>query len=34
MSSDQQIEEAIATLEKATQMLKDLGLIGDEDTDE
>jgi hypothetical protein len=34
MSNEQQIDEAIASLEKATQMLKDLGLIRDEDTDE
>lgn len=31
MNNEQQIDEAIASLEKATQMLKDLGLIRDED---
>jgi hypothetical protein len=34
MSNEQQIGEAIASLEKATQMLKDLGLIRDEDEED
>jgi hypothetical protein len=34
MSNEQQIDEAIASLEQATQMLKDLGLIRDEDEED